>query len=229
MTKRILYIPFDHLNLKFGVLKDADPKMDHIVLIESARMTSGRPWHKERLFFLISSARHFAKELELAGFEVTYLKCPTTIDGLKQIQKSLGKLPIHAAEPSSFRQFNQLQEFGVQYVPNDFFLTSRTDFKIWADKQKSFLLETFYRAQRIRLNIMVENGKPDTGVWNFDKDNRLPPPKNYTWPKHVEHERDEIDLEVCAELGMEPTKTWATTRAGALAQLDHFINTRWSV
>lgn len=72
---------------------------------------------------------------------------------------------------------------------------------------------------------MVENGKPDTGVWNFDKDNRLPPPKNYTWPKYLEHERDEIDLEVCAEIGMQPTKTWATTRAGALAQLTHFIKT----
>ena len=180
MTKRILYIPFDHLNLNYGVVKDADPKTDHVVLVESARMTSGRPWHKERLFFLISSARHFAKELEHAGFEVTYLKAGTTIEGLKQIQKSLGKLPIYAAEPSSFAQFNQLKEFGVQFIPNDFFLTSRVDFKIWADKQKSFLMETFYRAQRIRLDIMVENGKPDTGVWNYDKENRLPPPKNYT-------------------------------------------------
>ena len=225
MTKRILYIPFDHLNLNYGILKDSDPKTDHVVIIESARMTTGRTWHNERLFFLISSARHFAKELELAGYEVTYLKSPTTMDGLTEVKKKLGELPIHAAEPSSFRQYSQLQEFGVQYIPNDFFLTSRVDFKTWADKQKSFLMETFYRAQRIRLNIMVENGKPDTGVWNFDKDNRLPPPKNYTWPKYLEHERDEIDLEVCAELDMQPTKIWATTRAGALAQLTHFIKT----
>ena len=168
MTKRILYIPFDHLNVHYGVLKDSDPKTDHVVIIESSRMTTGRPWHKERLFFLISSARHFAKELELSGFEVSYLKSPTTIDGLEIIKEKLGDLPIYAAEPSSFRQFSQLQDFGVSYVPNDFFLTSRIDFKLWADKQKSFLMETFYRAQRIRLNIMVENGKPDTGVWNFD-------------------------------------------------------------
>ena len=157
MTKRILYIPFDHLNVNYGVLKDADPKVDHIVLIESARMTSGRPWHNERLFFFISAARHFAKELELAGYKVTYLKSATTIAGLEQIQKNLGKLPIYAAEPSSFVQYQQLQEFGVRYVPNDFFLTSRVDFKTWADKQKSFLMETFYRAQRIRLNIISRN------------------------------------------------------------------------
>jgi deoxyribodipyrimidine photolyase-related protein len=51
---RILYVPFDHLNRDYGVLKTADPATDQIVIVESARMTTGRPWHRERLFFLIS-------------------------------------------------------------------------------------------------------------------------------------------------------------------------------
>jgi deoxyribodipyrimidine photolyase-related protein len=62
--KRIIYIPFDHLHRNFGALKDADPVSDVIAMVESARMTTGRNWHKERLFFLISSARHFVKSLE---------------------------------------------------------------------------------------------------------------------------------------------------------------------
>ena len=174
--KRILYIPFDHLNRDYGVLKTVDPATDQIVIVESARMTTGRPWHKERLFFLISSARHFASELTSAGYKVSYLKAQTTIDGLKRAQTELGKLPIYSAEPSSFVQYQQLAEFGVEFVPNDFFLTTRVDFELWAGKQKSFLMETFYRAQRLRLGIMIEDGKPKTGVWNFDKENRLPPP-----------------------------------------------------
>ena len=72
--KRIIFLPFDHLHRNFGALKGADPKSDLIVLVESARMTTGRNWHKERLFFLISSARHFAKSLELDGFTVEYVK-----------------------------------------------------------------------------------------------------------------------------------------------------------
>ena len=68
--KRILYIPFEHLHRKFGALKDANPQEDVIVMVESARMTTGRNWHKERLFFLISSARHFAASLEHEGFTV---------------------------------------------------------------------------------------------------------------------------------------------------------------
>jgi deoxyribodipyrimidine photolyase-related protein len=72
--KRIIYLPFDHLHRDFGALKDAKPESDLIVLVESARMTIGRNWHKERLFFLISSARHFGKSLELEGFTVEYVK-----------------------------------------------------------------------------------------------------------------------------------------------------------
>ena len=58
---QLIYIPFDHLHRKFGALKAADPKQDVIVFVESARMTTGRPWHPQRLHFLISSARHFAQ------------------------------------------------------------------------------------------------------------------------------------------------------------------------
>jgi len=222
-VNRILYIPFDHLNKTKGVLKDLDKKNDLVVLVESKRMTTGRPWHKERLFFLISSARHFAQELRESGVSVEYVKAETTIAGLDSVKKQYGDLPVYCAEPSSFRSFAQLSEYGVQFVPNDLFLTSREDFNAWASKQKSFVMENFYRAQRIRLDILVSDGKPEGGQWNYDADNRLPPPKNYTFPPYLYHSRDQLDLEVAEELEFEPTETWATTRAGALKQLANFV------
>ena len=158
-----------------------------------------------------------------AGFTVRYIKAETTIDGLKTARLEFGSLPIVCAEPSSFQQFAQLKDFGVEYVENDFFLTSRELFKLWADKQKSFVMENFYRAQRNRLGILITNGEPEGGRWNYDADNRLPPPKNYSWPPYLEHERDEIDLEVAEQLAFTPTNTWATTREGALAQINNFI------
>ena len=162
--KRIIYIPFDHLHRSFGALKDADPAHDLIALVESERMTSGRKWHKERLFFLISSARHFAQSLESEGFTVEYIKAPRTIDGLDVISTKHKKLPIFCAEPSSFTQYEALVKYGV---------------KQWADEQKTFLMENFYRKQRIRLNVLMDGKEPVGGAWNFDKDNRLPPPKKY--------------------------------------------------
>ena len=96
--KRIIYIPFDHLHRTFGALKESDPAHDVIAMVESARMTTGRPWHKERLFFLISSARHFAKSLEDEGFTVEYIKDVTTIDGLAKIEKKYKNIPVICAE-----------------------------------------------------------------------------------------------------------------------------------
>jgi deoxyribodipyrimidine photolyase-related protein len=191
-------------------------------------MCSGRTWHPERLFFLISSARHFAEDLKNDGFAVQYIQAETTIDGLKEAKKIIGDLPIHCAEPSSFRQFSALKEFDVTFQPNDFFLTPRPLFADWAKAQKSFLMENFYRKQRTRLNILMNGSKPEGGEWNFDKDNRLPPPKNYTWPKYLEHERDEIDLQVAKELNYIPKKYWATTRQGALKQLDNFLKNHFA-
>ncbi len=226
--KRIIYIPFDHLHRKYGALKDADPKHDLIVLVESARMTTGRNWHKERLFFLISSARHFAQSLEEEGFTVEYLKAATTVAGLKEVQKKYPKLPIICAEPSSFRQFAALKAHGVVFVENDFFLTPRPLFQSWAKDQKNYLMENFYRKQRTRLNVLMEGGEPAGGSWNFDKENRLPPPKKYEGPKYLEHHRDEIDNQVAIEISHKPTSTWATTRKGALAQLKNFIENHFA-
>ena len=223
--KRILYVAFDQLNLNCGVLKTANPGEDAIVLVESARMTTGRPWHPERLFFLLSSARHFALELETRGLTVHYVQAATTLDGIAEAKKTFGELPVYCAEPSSHVQMRLLSEAGIQFVPNDFFLTSRALFFQWAEKQKSYVMENFYRAQRVRLNILMQGADPVGGRWNYDADNRLPPPKNYTWPDYLEHERDSIDLAVAKQLGMEATKTWATTRAGALRQLEYFVST----
>ena len=226
--KRIIYIPFDHLHRNFGALKDADPVNDVIALIESARMTTGRNWHKERLFFLISSARHFAQSLKDEGFSVEYVKAATTVDGLKSIQKKYAKLPTICAEPSSFRQFEALQKHGVTFVENDFFVTSRSEFTTWAESQKTFVMEGFYRKQRLRLDILMDGKDPAGDQWNFDKENRLPPPKKYEGTKYLEHQRDDIDAQVAEELSYKPSTTWATTRAGAKSQLKNFIDNHFA-
>ena len=223
MIEKIIYVAHDHLHREKGALKNANTKTDAVVLVESKRMLTGRPWHKERLFFLLSSARHFAEYLKAEGFTVRYIQAESTPEGLAIAKKEFGDLPILSAEPSSFKQAAQLKQYGVEFVENDFFLTTRPLFAMWAERQKTFVMENFYRAQRNRLGILVNNGEPEGGRWNYDSENRLPPPKNYTWPDYLTHERDEIDLLVASQLDYTPTNTWATTRAGALSQLSNFI------
>ena len=229
--KRLLYIPFDQLNPNYGVLKDASPKTDEIVFVESQRMLAAERWHIQRLFFLISSARHFANALESIGFKTHYVKSKTTKTGILDVAKRINAEVIIAAEPSSFRLTKELTGT-VQFIENDFFLTPRREFSNWAKGYKKLLMENFYRSQRKRLDILMAGDEPIGGRWNYDDENRESlPDDDYKFPNYLIHELDEIDQEVIAELksskldlwGEDPDGTWATTRDGALAQLDHFL------
>ena len=225
---RVIYLGFDQLNRNYGALKTANKETDHILMIESQRMTTGRGWHKQRLQFLISSARHFAQELEVEGWKVTYLKAKTTTAGIKTFAAEQPDAQFICATPHSFRLKEQLLKLGFVFVDNDFFLTSQELFTNWANSQNKFTMENFYRAQRRRLGILMEGDLPVGGAWNFDAENRLPPPKDHNWGKSLTFKADEIDDQVKKELpdsawGNSISKVWGTTRKEALQQMNHFF------
>lgn len=226
---KLIYVAFDQLNKNYGALKNTKPKEDIVVLVESQRMVVGRKWHRQRLQFLISSARHFAKELEQAGFRVLYLKSSTTKAGLAELKKKYPKHELVCAAPNSFKLRGDLLALGANVIESDFFLTSEPLFKLWADAQKTYTMENFYRAQRRRLNILMVGDKPEGGTWNYDSENRLPPPKEHDWGKTLTFKSDEIDEQVKTELpdtawGYLDQKIWGTTRAEALKQMKHFFD-----
>ena len=228
-VKRIIYVSHDQLNAGYGALKKANPKDDLIVLVESKRMLAPEFGSKVRLYFLLSSAAHFVKSLQDDGYTVIYQKGATTVDGLTEVLKKYPNLPIIAATPSSFRLKQSLSDFGVTFVENDFFLTPEKLFSQWAGSQKSYLMESFYRAQRIRLNILVEKGKPVGGAWNFDKENRSPLPKGYIFPPYLQHKADEIDTKIANDLGIKPVTDFATTRDGAKRVLKNFLDNHFAL
>lgn len=228
---RILFVAFDQLSLDSGVLKQAEKDSDLIVFFESAELIASKRWHIQRIFFLLSSARHLASELRAAGFNVEYQTVANFDAGFESLARRFPNAQRIAMAPPSFALTKTLMRHGFELVENDQFLTTRRDFAEWAASKKSLLMENFYRLQRTRLGILMDGDRPLGGAWNFDKENRLPPPKDHRWPKYLEHDRDEIDRHVLEELkekypnlwGEEPGTEWATTRAGALLQLDHFL------
>ena len=231
MVKAVLLLN-DQLNRNYGALKTAEPSTHHILFIESQRMLTTRTWHIQRLFFLMSARDHFLQQLRDEGFKVTFIRSSNTEVGIEEFRKSFPDVEIEVTEPSSHQQYEQLKSAGVIFIPNDFFLTPRPLFAQWAETQKSLVMENFYRAQRARLDILMEGNAPLGGRWNFDADNRLPPPKGeHRWPAYLEHSRDQIDSEVLDDIklrnlptfGAEPDTTWGTTRTAALQQMNHFF------
>ena len=232
--QRLILVTFDQLSRTHGALSTAVSGKDQIVFIESHDMLTARNWHAQRLFFILSCAEHLKRELEMLGFQVETIQAPNIRAGLENLRTAHPHIPIVSNSPSSRKLHAILYSLDIELLPNDNFLTSADQFASWARSRKSLTMEYFYRWQRKRLSVLMDVDQPIGGQWNLDQENRLPPPRPkkgqipHLWPKPLQFEPDEIDEEVLIRLGefgtwgTRPNGTWATTRAGALAQLEHF-------
>jgi deoxyribodipyrimidine photolyase-related protein len=230
----VVLLPYDRLSLSHGALAGAIPETTEILVIESEQMLRSRTWHAQRLFLLMSASAHVVQDLHDRGFTVHSIASPSMRSGIETFQREHPDARIRCTEPSSASSQRVLNECGVELIPDDTFLTSREQFRAWAGDRRPLVMETFYRWQRTRLDILMDGGSPVGGTWNLDKENRLPPPKGaHPWPAPLHHEPDEINLRVWESIverelpitGAPPNGTWATTRAGALRQLEHFLDT----
>ncbi len=227
-----VWILGDQLNRHVGALADRSPADCRVLLVESAAKIMGKRWHRQRLHLVLSAMAHFAEELRAEGFEVDYRRAPTLVDGLRDHVDDFDVERVVAMEPMSWDGRAMLEGAGVDTTANTQFLCHYDEFAAWAEPRKSFKMEDFYRWQRRRLNLLMDGDEPVGGAWNFDHDNREPPPKDgRSWPEITTFELDEIDRAVLDRLddsgtdlwGAEPSGTWPVTRAQALQRLDEFI------
>jgi deoxyribodipyrimidine photolyase-related protein len=133
-------------------------------------------------------------------------------------------------EPASRDGKVMLEANGVELSRSDQFLCHPEEFAAWAKGRKQLKMEDFYRWQRRRLGYLMDGDEPAGGRWNFDHDNRQPPPKGTSeWPAVPTDPLDDVDRRVLADLdgldlwGRSPTGVWATSRTAALRRLDHAI------
>jgi len=220
----------DQLNRSIGVLADVSPSTHRVLLVESRAKLNGRRWHVQRAHFLIASMRRFAHELRAAGFVVDYRVSDTFGDGFRSHVEQFSPTHVVATEPNSLHARRLVSGLGVATDRSDQFLCHHSDFAEWADTRKSLRLEDFYRHQRTRLDYLMDGNEPAGGRWNFDAENRKPPPRDgsHRWPVPPLEELDDVDRAVLADLpsscwGETPHGTWATSRAGALHRLTHFV------
>ncbi len=224
----------DQLDRARGALASMMPGECRVLLVESERLTNSRRWHRQRLHIVLSAMLHFAAELRTEGFEVDYRHARTLEQGLREHVDECGVRRIIAMEPSSWDGRVMLERLGVELVRNDLFLCHYDDFAGWASGRKRLTMEDFYRWQRQRLGVLVEEGiagpEPVGGRWNFDHDNREPPPRDgRAWPQIELFDLDDIDRSVvdrlpAATFGADPDGTWPVTRAQAMTRLTEFID-----
>lgn len=204
-------------------------------MVESRAKLSSKRWHVQRAHFVLSSMRHFADDLRSEGFDVDYRHAPSLADGFHDHVAEFSPSVVSVTEPASHRGLAMVRALGCSVERSNQFLCHYDDFATWASGRRSFKMEDFYRWQRTRLDYLMEGSSderaPVGGRWNFDAENRRPPPKDGLnhWPEPLVDELDDIDRAVLTDIGpfchgATPVGLWATTRAGALRRLDHFVS-----
>src|SRR4051794_9297450 len=147
---------------------DADDQ--RILLVESRKVFARRPFHRQKAHLVLSAMRHRAAEL---GDRCDYRRSST-------YSEAIGGAAVSVCHPTSFAALDLVQRWPtVRVLPPRGFATGMGDFRSWADGRggRRLLMEDHYRLARRRLDVLMEGDEPVGGRWNFDADNRQPPPK----------------------------------------------------
>lgn len=226
---KTVWVLGDQLNRRIGALRQETPESARVLVVESSEMIGGRSYHKQRLHLVVAAMRRFADDLRRSGFEVDYHRAANLTAGLADHRTRFKPDEIVVTEPNSRPAAALMQSLGVTLTRSDQFLCHRDDFADWAGSRKRLRLEDFYRWQRQRLGYLMDGDEPAGGAWNFDHDNRQPPPPGGgKWVAPPRSRLDDLDAEVLAEMpsdlpGADPVGWWATSRRAALARLRHFV------
>ncbi|MDI1237652.1 MAG: cryptochrome/photolyase family protein [Polaromonas sp.] len=257
--RHLILILGDQLDGDSAAFDNLDPNRDVVLMIE-AREESTHVWsHKARTVLFLSAMRHFADTLRQRGWRVAYRALDaegdlTLADGLRAAIARYRPERVMGVEPGDLRVRRQMDEALESLVnpsaataaeqPASFmewredrhFMCALPRFRRWAGQSGSLRMEFFYRMMRQEYQVLMDDGKPAGGRWNYDADNRKGFGK--AGPQHLPRppvfEPDAITREVMAlveqEFADHPGElgrfNWPVSREQALQALADFITER---
>ncbi|MFI2743649.1 cryptochrome/photolyase family protein [Zhouia sp. PK063] len=163
-----------------------------VFLIEEFLFFKQYKFHQQKIAFHRASMKFYADYLKGKGFEVSYIEAHDTKADIRILLKKVDhqNLSIHLYDPVDDwlekRIKASIKKATIQWYENPLFMTTAADLKTYFDKEKKWYHQTdFYKQQRKKFHILLENGKPKGGKWTYDKENRKRYPKGQI-PPHIE-------------------------------------------
>ncbi len=224
-----------------GLKKDRD-----IYLIETPLFFTGADcsfrFHKKKLLLHRASMQAYKQALISRGYRVHYVnhdQCPPTQTFLQQLGDNKIKT-VFIADPVDRALATQLKEsannhsINLRIDPSPGFLTAETWLHDFFKDTAHFSMTRFYIAQRKRLNILIDSGKPAGNRWSFDPANRRRLPKNQKIPpvprcpanQFIKEAQEYIENRFAHHPGDTENFFYPVTHADAKQWLHHFLKER---
>ena len=192
MNGHLVIVLGDQLDRGSAAFDGFDRRRDRVWMAEVAGESTHVWSHKARIAVFLSGMRHFRDRLRDAGVDVDYTPLPpqasagehdSLADALAASlarDKAAGRAPdrLVVVEPGEWRVRQALEATALNAgIPLDIrtdrhFFSSREEFAEHARGRKQLRLEYFYRPLRQRHDVLMDDGEPAGGQWNFDAENR---------------------------------------------------------
>lgn len=208
-----------------------------MLFVESEALISSRRWHRQRLHLVLSAMAHFAAELRAEGFEVDHRRAGTLSRGLQDHIDEYHTPHVVRDGADQLGRARDARAAGRRTVaqrPVPLPLRQLRRLGRWPEAAHDGGLLPFRPGPRLpRAHRRGRRWLPKItvgGKWNFDHDNREPPPSDgRAWPLIERFELDDIDRAVLDRLpvttfGADPDGAWPVTRAQAMSRLREFVD-----
>ena len=239
----IRFVLGDQLTRSLSSLRGIDPARDVVLMVEVAAEATYVRHHKQKIAFLFSAMRHFADSLREEGITVDYVRLDDPGNSqsftgeLRRAVERHGAAEVFVTEPGEWRVWEMMLDWRetlgvpVHIRDDDRFFCSRDTFERWARERRELRMEFFYREMRRSTGILMTDGAPEGGQWNYDQENRKALPKGFRPKERLRFQPDAVTREVMAlvearfgdHFGDLAGFGWGVTRADALRALDHFV------
>ena len=202
-------------------------------------------FHIQKLWLHRATMKRYQSELEASGFSVTYVDYEHQSNFLRRQVKRVSnsaETEFTTVEPADFllkkRLIRVCEELGAEltFLKNPMFLCDDSENQQYRVGKKRWFMGDYYKWQRRRLDLLMEDDKPLGGKWSFDEDNRKKVPKKLlgSIPPLLELKRDKCDTDAARyvlktfpnHLGNLDTLYYPTSRKDAKKWLDHFTRRR---
>lgn len=246
MTTALLIFPHQLFDEHPGLADNPD----RVILIEDSLFFGDAQYparfHKQKLWLHRASMTRFAKRLEEEGETVQHVQYEPenaiTKETIKRLaQDGIDKLiladPVDYALEQRLREYAEENGLELCLLDTPMFLNTKQENTDWREGQKRWFMAELYKAQRRRLDVLMDGDDPQGGQWSFDEDNRKKVPKKL-WgeaPQLPELEPDEIENEARKAIndqfldnyGSLETLFWPTSHETAAEWLDQFLTERF--
>ncbi|QDT05022.1 Deoxyribodipyrimidine photo-lyase-related protein [Rubripirellula lacrimiformis] len=224
-----------------------------VVLIEDSLFFGDKhhpaKFHKQKLWLHRATMKRYQFRLSQQGLEVDYLDYAEDETLEDQIGRCIPAKQrtdqrLCVVDPADFlvekRLTNAADRMGMELeiLPSPGFLNTPDQNRQYRDGKKRWFMADFYRSQRQRLDVLIEDGEPVGGQWSFDEQNRKKVPKSElsSIPENLTLKRDSFDTYAKSHVqqrfadnpGQIDELYYPTSHEDAKRWLTHFLKRRFS-